>query len=187
MESNNAPLIQPIRLQPCNTWYQNLLTSQDAKMLNIAKENNLAETAFCVRRELTAAATDSDSADAFYDIRWFTCEIEMDLCGHATLAAAHVIFSYYEQVQKFVGFFRVHLLGGYQPSERKGHGPEIRIEWKPEDCERRRQPLFDETTKTDAQGTIKVPESKQMKLTYLRCSQLYYLRSYKMEWAGRNH
>ena len=34
-------------------------------MLNIAKENNLAETAFCVKRE----ATVSESADAFYDIR----------------------------------------------------------------------------------------------------------------------
>ena len=64
MESTNAPLIQPIRLQPCNTWYQNLLTSQDAKMLNIAKENNLAETAFCVRRELTAAAADAPTFQA---------------------------------------------------------------------------------------------------------------------------
>ena len=38
---------------------------QDGSMLNIAKENNLAETAFCVKRE----ATVSESADAFYDIR----------------------------------------------------------------------------------------------------------------------
>ena len=64
-------------------------------MLNIAKENNLAETAFCVKRGPTA------EADATYDIRWFTCEIEMDLCGHATLAAAHVIFNFYEPVGNF--------------------------------------------------------------------------------------
>ena len=34
-------------------------------------------------------------------LRWFTCEIEMDLCGHATLAAAHVIFNFYEPVRHF--------------------------------------------------------------------------------------
>ena len=73
-------------------------------MLNIAKENNLAETAFCVKCELMG--TDSELEDAFYDIRWFTCEIEMDLCGHATLAAAHVIFNYYEPVKKLNDFFR---------------------------------------------------------------------------------
>ena len=64
-------------------------------MLNIAKENNLAETAFCVKRAPTP------ESDANYDIRWFTCEIEMDLCGHATLAAAHVIFNFYEPVSNF--------------------------------------------------------------------------------------
>lgn len=52
----------------------------DAKMLLIATENNLSETAFVVQEQ------DSIS------IRWFTPEIEMDLCGHATLAAAHVLF-----------------------------------------------------------------------------------------------
>ena len=70
---------------------------QNETMLNIAKENNLAETAFCVRRGPTSEA----DADAAYDIRWFTCEIEMDLCGHATLAAAHVIFNFYEPVRNF--------------------------------------------------------------------------------------
>lgn len=52
-------------------------------LLNIAKENNLAETAFCIRK------------DGEYSIRWFTPEIEMDLCGHATLATAHVLFREY--------------------------------------------------------------------------------------------
>lgn len=49
-------------------------------MQSIAAENNLAETAF-----ITA---DEDG----YGIRWFTPAVEVDLCGHATLAAAHVIF-----------------------------------------------------------------------------------------------
>jgi predicted PhzF superfamily epimerase YddE/YHI9 len=49
-------------------------------MQKIAAENNMAETAFVVR-----------GADAC-DLRWFTPTVEMDLCGHATLAAAHVLF-----------------------------------------------------------------------------------------------
>lgn len=51
----------------------------DEVMQNIAMENAVAETAFFVSNK-----------DGF-DIRWFTPEIEMDLCGHATLATAHVI------------------------------------------------------------------------------------------------
>jgi len=54
----------------------------DEVMQSIAFENNLSETAFVVRRE--------DS----YDLRWFTPEIEMDLCGHATLASAFVISNF---------------------------------------------------------------------------------------------
>jgi PhzF family phenazine biosynthesis protein len=51
----------------------------DELMQKIAMENSLAETAFFV-----------PGGDGF-EIRWFTPEIEMDLCGHATLASAHVI------------------------------------------------------------------------------------------------
>lgn len=51
-------------------------------LLQIAAENFLPETAFIIP---------STKAE-HYSIRWFTPEIEMDLCGHATLAAAHVIF-----------------------------------------------------------------------------------------------
>jgi len=53
----------------------------DALMQKIAAENNLSETAFFVPRG-------SD-----YELRWFTPTIEVDLCGHATLAAAFVVFS----------------------------------------------------------------------------------------------
>jgi PhzF family phenazine biosynthesis protein len=51
-----------------------------AWMLNVAREMNLAETAFLVPR--------SDG----YDLRWFTPAVEVDLCGHATLASAHVLW-----------------------------------------------------------------------------------------------
>jgi PhzF family phenazine biosynthesis protein len=52
----------------------------DALLQSIAAENQLAETAFIVQR------------DALFDLRWFTPTLEIDLCGHATLAAAHVLF-----------------------------------------------------------------------------------------------
>ena len=54
-------------------------------MQQIAAENNLAETAFIVPRP---------GAPADYDIRWFTPTVEIDLCGHATLASAHVLFTH---------------------------------------------------------------------------------------------
>ena len=50
-------------------------------MQSIALENNLSETAFFIKKK-----------NQFF-LRWFTPKIEIDLCGHATLAAAHVIFS----------------------------------------------------------------------------------------------
>ena len=52
----------------------------DGTLQSIAAENNQSETAFLVPRE-----------DG-YDLRWFTPATEVDLCGHATLAAAHVLF-----------------------------------------------------------------------------------------------
>lgn len=54
----------------------------ESRMQEIAIENNLSETAFLVR----------DPIQDRYQIRWFTPGVEMDLCGHATLAAAHVVF-----------------------------------------------------------------------------------------------
>lgn len=53
----------------------------EVTMRNIAAENNLSETAFFVRR-----------GDDF-DLRWFTPTSEIDLCGHATLASAHILFT----------------------------------------------------------------------------------------------
>ena len=50
-------------------------------MQKVAQEMNLSETAFLVRREAGG-----------FDLRWFTPAIEVDLCGHATLASAHVLW-----------------------------------------------------------------------------------------------
>ena len=52
----------------------------DAVMQRMAAEHNLSETAFVVHQ------------DGGYGLRWFTPTVEVDLCGHATLAAAHVLF-----------------------------------------------------------------------------------------------
>jgi len=54
---------------------------QDEVLLKIAQENAVAETAFFVRKGKN------------FHLRWFTPDIEMDLCGHATLATAHCILS----------------------------------------------------------------------------------------------
>lgn len=56
----------------------------DATMQNIAAENNLSETAFFV-----PCWEDPDD----FELRWFTPTVEIDLCGHATLAAAFILFS----------------------------------------------------------------------------------------------
>ena len=64
----------PAAVCPLKSWLG------DATMQAIAYENNLSETAFFV-----------PAGDA-YDLRWFTPLAEVDLCGHATLASAHVVF-----------------------------------------------------------------------------------------------
>jgi len=55
---------------------------EQSTMRHIAAENNLSETAFIVKD------------GAAYHIRWFTPKIEIELCGHATLATAHVLFKH---------------------------------------------------------------------------------------------
>lgn len=66
----------------------------DSDMLqSIAAENNLSETAFLVPK-----------SKGRYDLRWFTPTVEIDLCGHATLASAFVIFSFIDSTLSFVDF-----------------------------------------------------------------------------------
>jgi PhzF family phenazine biosynthesis protein len=66
----------PAAVCPLERWLD------DATMQSIAAENNLAETAFYV------------GSAGRYEIRWFTPSVEMDLCGHATLASAYVVFQH---------------------------------------------------------------------------------------------
>ncbi|HZD41863.1 MAG TPA: PhzF family phenazine biosynthesis protein [Terriglobales bacterium] len=64
----------PAAVCPLEDWLS------DDLLQSIAEENNLSETAFYVGR------------NGAYELRWFTPSKEVDLCGHATLAAAHVLF-----------------------------------------------------------------------------------------------
>jgi predicted PhzF superfamily epimerase YddE/YHI9 len=61
-------------------------------MAAIASENNLSETAFVIPHIEVAP------------LRWFTPTVEVDLCGHATLAAAHVILNDYRRGQDMIRF-----------------------------------------------------------------------------------
>ncbi|WP_449434211.1 PhzF family phenazine biosynthesis protein [Pseudomonas putida] len=64
----------PAAVIPLESWLP------DELLQRIAEENNLSETAYFVRNGET------------YDLRWFTPAVEVDLCGHATLASAWVLF-----------------------------------------------------------------------------------------------
>ena len=74
----------------------------DDVLLKMAQQHNQSETAYFVR------------TDEGYELRWFTTLAEINLCGHATLAAAHVIFEYLDHPSatilfstRFVGELRV--------------------------------------------------------------------------------
>ncbi len=76
----------PAAICPLDQWLD------DARMQSIAAENNLSETAFFVRES------------GGYRLRWFTPTCEVDLCGHATLASAYVVFEYLDPGAKSVRF-----------------------------------------------------------------------------------
>ena len=76
----------PAAVCPLDTWLE------EGTMQKIAAENNLSETAFFVKN------------DDAYDLRWFTPAAEVDLCGHATLAAAFVVFNFLETAKEKVDF-----------------------------------------------------------------------------------
>ena len=77
----------PAAVVPLTSWLP------DETMLAIAAENNLAETAFFVK-----------NGDR-YGIRWFTPKVEVNLCGHATLATAHVVFNELELETESIKFY----------------------------------------------------------------------------------
>jgi PhzF family phenazine biosynthesis protein len=90
-----------------------------AWMQQVAREMNLAETAFLVKQ-----------ADG-YSLRWFTPAVEVDLCGHATLASAHVLW---EQGYLSPGDqARFHTKSGLLTAEQQGGWIELNFPAKPEE------------------------------------------------------
>jgi PhzF family phenazine biosynthesis protein len=84
--SNTVFQGNPAAVCPLEEWLP------DELLQKIAQENNLSETAFVV-------AQGSD-----YLLRWFTPEAEVDLCGHATLATAHVLFTHLNYTKEKIRF-----------------------------------------------------------------------------------
>jgi PhzF family phenazine biosynthesis protein len=76
----------PAAVCPLDAWLP------DATLQAIAAENNLAETAFFVREQSSL------------HLRWFTPACEVDLCGHATLASAHVLFTQLGETNRLLRF-----------------------------------------------------------------------------------
>lgn len=76
----------PAAVCPLERWIS------DELMQEIAGENNLSETVFFVKKS------------GYFEIRWFTPTSEIDLCGHATLAAAHIIFSELNYTEEKITF-----------------------------------------------------------------------------------
>jgi PhzF family phenazine biosynthesis protein len=72
----------PAAIVPLESW------PDDAILQKIANENGLSETAFFIRTGKGRA-----------DLRWFTPRVEIDLCGHATLGTAHVLYSELGEVE----------------------------------------------------------------------------------------
>ena len=72
---------------PLSIWLENKIFQ------SIAEENNLSETAFFV------------PIDGWYELWWFTPALEVDLCGHATLAAAHFSISHLNHPGTSISFF----------------------------------------------------------------------------------
>lgn len=76
----------PAAVVPLDHWLE------EGMMQQIAMENNLSETAFYI------------TAENGFEIRWFTPTIEVNLCGHATLASAHVLFDHFDYKEDIIRF-----------------------------------------------------------------------------------
>jgi PhzF family phenazine biosynthesis protein len=81
---------------------------ETAWMYRVAAEMNLSETAFLTKR-----------SEGEYDLRWFTPAVEVDLCGHATLASAHVLWKHLDLGAQTIKF---HTRSGELLADRHGEG-----------------------------------------------------------------
>jgi PhzF family phenazine biosynthesis protein len=103
----------PAAVMPLDAWLP------DETLQAIAAENNLSETAFTI----------ASDGEADYELRWFTPAIEVDLCGHATLASGHVLIGERERVR-----FRTRKAGMLEVARGDAPGAYLMSlpAWKPE-------------------------------------------------------
>lgn len=110
----------PAAVIPLEEWLE------EALLQKIAMENNLSETAFFV------------PTDKGYHIRWFTPRVEVDLCGHATLASAYVIFNFLNsdldsvEFKSNSGFLAVEKLAGGLKMDFPADVPVLQSQYKSE-------------------------------------------------------
>jgi PhzF family phenazine biosynthesis protein len=111
-------------------------------MRDVAREMNLSETSFLVPR------------DGGYHLRWFTPSVEVDLCGHATLASAHVLWE--EGHLPANAQARFHTRSGLLLAQRSGGWIEMDFPAKPEEA---------------AEAPAQLAEALGIKPVYLGCNQ----------------
>lgn len=102
----------PAAVVPLESWIP------DSLMQSIAMENQLSETAFFVKE-----------GEDQYLLRWFTPSMEIDLCGHATLASAHVLYEHLEYNGEAIQFNT--LKSGVLPVIRNGDGYQMDFPARP--------------------------------------------------------
>lgn len=100
---NQAVVVEPLAAWPSGDWMQAL-----------AAENNVGATAFLLRSPDAAG----------FGLRWFTPKVEVPLCGHATLASAHLLF---EELGLDSGAVRFETLSGRLEVRREGRGYEMAL------------------------------------------------------------
>ena len=121
-------------------------------MRNVAAEMNLSETAFLYKR------------DDGYSLRWFTPEVEVDLCGHATLASAHVLWETGELSSDERAVF--HTKSGALTASRKGDWIELD---------------FPATPAEVVEAPVELEEALGVKAVYVGKSRFDYLVEVKAE------
>jgi PhzF family phenazine biosynthesis protein len=129
----------------------------DVWMQNVAREMNLSETAFLVRQQ------------EGFDLRWFTPKVEVDLCGHATLASAHALWELGELRRDVQA--RFHTRSGLLTAERKGDWIELH---------------FPATPAEPAQAPAGLAEALPVKPVYMGKNQFDYLLEVESEEAVRS-
>jgi len=127
----------------------------DAWMQAVAREMNLSETAFVVRR-----------ADGDWDLRWFSPIVEVDICGHATLASAHVLW---EEGHSPIGdAVRFHTRSGVLGAEPDGDWIELDFPAAPAD-----DPLV-EVRELPSEDQLRVFKPDMAELEQARARVVYY-------------